>query len=43
MIWLIFELFCYIFWLPYKIIMGIFKFLFWVFFWFWAELLFGKR
>lgn len=42
MLQLIFELLCYIFWLPYKIVMGILKFLFWIFFWFWVELLFGK-
>ena len=43
MIRLLFSLIGALIWLPFRLLMGILKIIFEIFFWMWVELLFGKR
>lgn len=43
MISLLFSLIGAFIWVPYRLIMGILKIVFEIFFWMWIELLFGKQ
>lgn len=43
MISLLFGMMWAFIWWPYRILVGILKAFFWIFFWMWVELLFGKK